>query len=101
MSILENRATPESEKFLQNKVINDSNVQRYIIDNLGLEYHSDIRFIKGKPHLNRIYPEIFNSLCLFSSTRKNNEILSLVECKGANINVTDYAFVELRSIISI
>ncbi len=82
MSILENRTAPESEKFLQNKVINDGNVQRYIIDNLGLEYHSDIRFIKGKPYLNRIYPDI--------KIIKNNEILSLVECKGANINVTDY-----------
>ena len=38
MSILENRTAPKSEKFLQNKVINDSNVQRYIIDNLGLKY---------------------------------------------------------------
>ena len=82
MSILDQRSNPNSEKYLQNKVINDKKVQRYIIDNLGLKYDKDINFVKGKPYLNRIYPDI--------KIVKNNKILSLVECKGSNINVTDY-----------
>jgi len=82
MSILDERSNPNSEKYLQNKVINDKKVQRYIIDNLGLKYDKDIRFVKGKPYLNRMLPDI--------KIVKNNKILSLVECKGSNINVTDY-----------
>lgn len=82
MSILDQRLDPNSEKFLQNKVINDKTIQRYIIDNLGLKYDEKISFIKGKSYLNRIYPDV--------KIIKNNEILSLVEIKGSNINVTDY-----------
>lgn len=82
MSILDSRLDPKGEKFLQNKVINDKTLQRYIIDNLGIKDDGKISFVRGKSYLNRIYPDI--------KITKNNEILSLVEIKGANINVTDY-----------
>ena len=82
MSILDKRIDAKSEKYLQNKVINDKTIQRYIIDNLGLTYDEEIKFLKGKPYLNRIYPDI--------KIIRKDEILSLVECKGSNINVTDY-----------
>ena len=82
MSILEDRVDPKSEKFLQNKVLNDRNIQRYIIDSLDFEFDENIKFSKGKPYLNRILPDVKIGL--------KNEILSLVEIKGSNINVTDY-----------
>ena len=55
---------------------------KYVIDNLGLKYDGTEKFEKGRKYLNNIIPD-------FKIT-KNNEIIALVECKGANINVTDY-----------
>jgi hypothetical protein len=82
MSILDERTNKNSEKYVQNLVINNKNVQKYIIDNLGLKYDGSEKFTKGKTYLNRILPDV--------KITKNGEIVSLVECKGPNINVTDY-----------
>ena len=82
MSILDERTNKHSEKHVQNLVINNKNVQKYIIDNLGLKYDGSEKFTKGKTYLNRILPDV--------KITKNGEIISLVECKGPNINVTDY-----------
>ena len=82
MNILQDRTNKDSEKYLQNLVINNKEIQKYIIDNLGFKYHGDEKFTKGKPYINRILPDIKIS--------KNNTILALVECKSSNINVTDY-----------
>jgi len=82
MNILEERVDKKSEKYLQNKVINDKKLQRYIVDNIGLSYDEKIEFSKCKPYINRIIPDV--------KIVKQKEILALVECKGAKINVTDY-----------
>tara|TARA_B100000674_G_C37823350_1_gene906924 strand:+ start:111 stop:1214 length:1104 start_codon:yes stop_codon:yes gene_type:complete len=79
---IEERYDKKSEKYLQSLVLNDKNIHKYIIDNLGLKYDGSEKFEKGKKYLNNLIPD-------FKIT-KNNEIIALVECKGANINVTDY-----------
>jgi len=82
MSILDERTRKDSEKYVQHQVINNSSLQKYMLDNLGIEYNSSIKFTKGLSYANRILPDVKIS--------KGNEILALVECKGAKINVTDY-----------
>ena len=80
--ILNSRYSENSEKSFQNLTINNKNIQKYIVDNLDIEYSNDIKFSKCGPYINRIIPDI--------KITKNNNILALIECKGANINVTDY-----------
>jgi len=82
MNILDKRSDKNSEKYVQNQVINNSNLQKYILDNLGIEQSNSIKFTKGLSYANRILPDIKIS--------KANEVLALIECKGAKINVTDY-----------
>jgi len=79
---IEERHDVRSEKYVQSLVLNDTNIHKYIIDNLGLKYDGAEKFEKGRKYLNNLIPD-------FKIT-KNNEIIALVECKGANINVTDY-----------
>lgn len=82
MNILDKRSDKFSEKYIQNQVINNLNLQKYVLDNLGIEQSNSIKFTKGLTYANRILPDIKIS--------KGKEILALVECKGAKINVTDY-----------
>ena len=82
MNILDKRSDKSSEKYIQNQVINNLNLQKYVLDNLGIEQSNSIKFTKGLTYANRILPDIKIS--------KGKEILALVECKGAKINVTDY-----------
>tara|TARA_B100000989_G_scaffold242584_1_gene189551 strand:- start:3913 stop:5034 length:1122 start_codon:yes stop_codon:yes gene_type:complete len=80
--IINDRFSKNSEKKFQNTVINNTDIQRYIVNNLEIEYSKDIKFTKCGPYFNRIYPDI--------KITKNEKILALIECKSANINVTDY-----------
>tara|TARA_X000000950_G_C13840124_1_gene629840 strand:+ start:361 stop:1476 length:1116 start_codon:yes stop_codon:yes gene_type:complete len=82
MGILDKRINPKSEKYIQNQVINNKSLQKYIIDSLNIKYEDSIKFSKGLTYDNRILPDIKIS--------KGDEVLALMECKGANINVTDY-----------
>ena len=82
MTILNKRINKNSEKYVQNLVINNKKVQKYIIDNLGLQFTGREKFTKGKTYINRILPDI--------KIMKDGKIISLVECKGPKINVTDY-----------
>ena len=82
MDILDKRTNPNSERYVQNLVIRNTKVQKYIIDNIGLSYTGREKFTKGKSYINRILPDI--------KIMKDGKIISLVECKGPNINVTDY-----------
>ena len=82
MNILNERAGRDTERYVQNQVINNKKLQKYMIDYLGIEYENSIKFSKGLSYANRILPDVKIS--------KGNEILALVECKGARINVTDY-----------
>ena len=82
MNILNKRINKNSEKYVQNLVINNKKVQKYIIDNLGLQFTGREKFTKGKTYINRILPDI--------KIMKDGKIISLVECKGPKINVTDY-----------
>ncbi len=80
--LLLNRHDPKSEKFVQNLVSANKSIQRYIVDSLGLEYDVDIKFHTGDRYLNNIIPD-------FKIT-KGDLILALVECKKADVNVTEY-----------
>ena len=55
MNILNKRINKNSEKYVQNLVINNKKVQKYIIDNLGLQFTGREKFTKGKSYINRIY----------------------------------------------
>ena len=79
---IEERHDKKSEKYVQSLVLNNEDIHKYVIDNLGLKYDGTEKFEKGRKYLNNIIPD-------FKIT-KNDEIVALVECKGANINVTDY-----------
>lgn len=80
--ILNNRFSDQSEKAFTIKLINNKNIQRYVLNNLEIDYSEDIKFSKCGPYINRIYPDV-------KITRKN-KILALIECKRGDINVTDY-----------
>jgi hypothetical protein len=80
--ILNERYGEKTEKFVQNLVSGNANVQKYIIDSLGYEYDGSEKFEKGERYLNNITPDFKIS--------KGNKVLAIVECKGADINVTDY-----------
>ena len=82
MNILDKRFDKSSEKYIQNQIIKNLNLQKYVLDNLGIEQTNSVKFTKGLTYANRILPDIKIS--------KGKEILALVECKGAKINVTDY-----------
>ena len=58
MNILNKRINKNSEKYVQNLVINNKKVQKYIIDNLGLQFTGREKFTKGKTYINRILPDI-------------------------------------------
>ena len=61
MNTLNNRNDTKSEKYLQNQVINNRNIQKYIIDNLGFDFDESIEFKKGKTYLNKILPSFLRS----------------------------------------
>ena len=82
MNILDERIKPDSEKYIQNLIINRRDVQEHIIERLDLEYDKSIKFTKGLSYDNKMLPDI--------KILRKNEILALIECKGPKINVTDY-----------
>ena len=47
MGILDKRINPKSEKYIQNQVINNKSLQKYIIDSLNIKYEDSIKFSKG------------------------------------------------------
>tara|TARA_B100000780_G_C21117443_1_gene452254 strand:- start:82 stop:1188 length:1107 start_codon:yes stop_codon:yes gene_type:complete len=82
VNILDERIKPDSEKYIQNLIINRRDVQEHIIERLDLEYDKSIKFTKGLSYDNKMLPDI--------KILRKNEILALIECKGPKINVTDY-----------
>ena len=44
---IEERHDVRSEKYVQSLVLNDTNIHKYIIDNLGLKYDGAEKFEKG------------------------------------------------------
>jgi hypothetical protein len=82
VNILDERIDSNSEKYVQNLIINRRDVQEHIIERLNLEYDSSIKFTKGLSYDNKMLPDI--------KILRKNEILALIECKGPKINVTDY-----------
>ena len=82
MNLLYERNNEHSEKYLQQKVINNLDLQKIILEKLEIDFNTAIKFTKGKTYANRILPDV--------KVARGNEILALIECKGAKINVTDY-----------
>ena len=56
--ILNNRFSDQSEKAFTIKLINNKNIQRYVLNNLEIDYSEDIKFSKCGPYINRIYPDV-------------------------------------------
>ena len=82
MNLLYERNNEHSEKYLQQKVINNLDLQKIILEKLEIDFNTAIKFTKGKTYANRILPDV--------KVARGNEILALIECKGAKIKVTDY-----------
>ena len=72
-----------AEKDIQHYLATNKNAQRSLKKIIGIE-EENIEFKREETFINGITVDIM----IYSKT--NNNIYSLVECKGTNINVTDY-----------
>lgn len=72
-----------AEKDIQQFIANDTYAQKQLKNILGIE-EIDVNFKREETFINGI------TVDLMIHSRNNKSIYSLIECKGSNINVTDY-----------